>query len=200
MSQLVSILTTLNLHAGDICRGDSLLRGGQRVSSAQKRVWRRSSRRGVTDRPKAPRGTRTADAGQKLARVAVVRSLAPPAHGGCCIRSRYGPGPPGGTWKPPVLRVQTCLDVACPLLEECRSRTVCNQSSILYTILHFKHVRSHRSPGSRNWAYRWLGIGCPIHGGHFIHRTAKLKTSSSPEAGPQSQAQRHRRRVCSQVR
>ena len=30
VSQLISLLTTLNLHAGDICRGDSLLRGGQR--------------------------------------------------------------------------------------------------------------------------------------------------------------------------
>ena len=58
VSQLISLLTTLNLHAGDICRWGSLLRGGQRVSSTQKRVWRRSSRRGVTDRPNAPRGTR----------------------------------------------------------------------------------------------------------------------------------------------
>ena len=41
---LVSPLTTQDLLAGDICRGDSLVRGGQRVSSAQKRVWKRSPR------------------------------------------------------------------------------------------------------------------------------------------------------------
>ena len=48
---LVSPLTTQDLLAGGLFRGDSLLRGGEGVPRAQKRVRRRSLRRGVSDSP-----------------------------------------------------------------------------------------------------------------------------------------------------